>query len=125
MQYQSEALKDSRGIVKFILKLRRKGNQPKWQEEELVFLNSEAYSFMGNEDVVLELSFSGLVVASADFGPHRYLEHTVSCLCLSPRVPGSSDSSLLQGCPGFWTWLPGILFFLPLRGFLRCLPFGS
>lgn len=58
---------------------------------------------MGNEDVVLELSFSGLVVASADFGPHHYLKHTVSCLsaclpgCLVARVPPYFKDALAFG----------------------------
>lgn len=55
---------------------------------------------MGNEDVMLELSFAGLVVASADFGPHRYLEHTASaCLpgCLVPWVPPYFKDALAFG----------------------------
>lgn len=87
----------------------RKASQ---EVEELIFLDLGAYTFIRNEDVMLTCHSSGPMVAVADFGPHglsgacRLLPQPVSW------VPGTSGSSLLQGWPGFCTWLPGILVVL-------------
>lgn len=65
----------------------------RWQVGELVCVDSGASTFIGNEDMVLHLPFSGPIVASADFGPHRLSR--AHCLLPLPVSPGAWYLGLL------------------------------